>query len=351
MKPLAIVAAFLAACALSLSAAQNVLSIYFIDVEGGQSTLLVSPSGETLLIDAGFPSDGTFTSTPGDPAKARDAQRILAAMRDAGVKQIDNFFLTHFHADHDGGVPELAQLTTIRRVFDHARPADDAEKGVQGTTAAFEAYLRAVAHAAHVQPRPATRLPIAGVDAIVVSAAGTSISTPLSGGGAPNGGCTAPRVPAEEATENPRSNGLRVRFGAFTFLDVGDLTGAPLYALFCPNDLVGAVDVYLLPHHGGADARDRAVFGAIPPRVAIVNNGATKGGAPETLAAAHDAAPVMDVWQLHRSQNNGARNYPDGRIANLDESTAFWIKVTARADGSFDVVNGRTGEVRPYPRR
>ena len=346
-----ILSALLAACALAASAADRELTIYVVDVEGGQSTLLVTPSGQTLLIDAGFPSDGTFTSVPGDPARARDAQRIVAAMRDAGVTQIDNFFLTHFHADHDGGVPELAQLTTIKRVFDHGRPAKDAEAHVAGTNAAFEVYSRAVAQAAHVQPTPGTRLPIADVEAIVVSAAGAAISTPLPGGGVSNPACKAARTPAQEPTENPRSNGLRVRFGSFTFLDVGDLSGPPLYALFCPRDLIGPVDVYLLPHHGGPEAGDRAVLGAAPPRVAIVNNGATKGGAPGMFAAAHDAAPAMDVWQLHRSANNGARNYTDNQIANLDESTAFWIKVTGRDDGSFTVVNARTGGRRAYPRR
>src|SRR5581483_5322237 len=108
------------AAAVSTAAAGS-LTIYFIDVEGGQSTLVVTPAGESLLIDAGFPSDGKFSSTPGDPASARDAQRVVAALRDAGLKQIDDLMVTHFHADHDGGVPELAKLVTIRRFIDHGR--------------------------------------------------------------------------------------------------------------------------------------------------------------------------------------------------------------------------------------
>jgi len=346
-----IVAAVAAACVANLPAAERTLSIYFIDVEGGQSTLIVTPAGESLLIDAGFPSDGRFASQPGDPSRARDAQRVVAAMRDAGVHQIDNLFLTHFHADHDGGVPELAQLTSIKRFIDHGRPADDAEKGVAGTNAAFDAYVRARSRATHLDPAPGTTLPIADVDAVVVSAAGKTIQQPLTGGGATNASCRTPQRPAQEPTENPRSNGVRVQFGRFRFLDVGDLSGPPLYALFCPRDLVGPIDVYLLPHHGGAEAGDPAVFGATPPRVAIVNNGAVKGGAPEMFAAAHDAAPAMDVWQLHRSRNDGARNYADDRIANVDETTANWIKVTARDDGSFTVENPRTKGRRDYPRR
>ena len=119
----------LAAAVVVLSAQAATLDIYFIDVEGGQSTLVVTPAGESLLIDAGFPGDGTFASAPGDPSKARDAQRILAAARDAGVKQIDYLLLTHFHADHDGGVTELSQLLPIKTFIDHGDPAGAARGG------------------------------------------------------------------------------------------------------------------------------------------------------------------------------------------------------------------------------
>ncbi len=327
------------------------LTIYFIDVEGGQSTLVVTPAGESLLIDAGFPSDGKFSSTPGDPKTARDAQRVVAAMHDARVRRLDNLMVTHFHADHDGAIPELAALVTIRRFIDHGRPADDAEQGVPGTQAAFEAYTRARGSAAHIEPKAGDRLPLRGVDATIVSTAATTIVEPLRGGGAPNGACGPTPTPAQEKTENPRSTGVLMQYGRFRFLDVGDLSGAPLYALFCPRDLIGAVDVYLLPHHGGVEAGDPAVLGATPPRVGVVDNGAVKGGAPAMFATAHDAAPRMDVWQLHRSRNDGARNFADDRIANLDETTAHWIKVVAQSGGSFVVTNSRTGQSQTYARR
>src|SRR5436309_6637875 len=107
------------AIAVSQAVAPKTLDIYFIDVEGGQSTLIVTPAGESLLVDAGFPGDGTFDSQPGDPRHARDAQRILAAARAAGVTRIDYLLITHFHADHDGGVVELAQQLPIRAFIDH----------------------------------------------------------------------------------------------------------------------------------------------------------------------------------------------------------------------------------------
>jgi glyoxylase-like metal-dependent hydrolase (beta-lactamase superfamily II) len=137
IRRLLVVFALLALTARPGAAQQNTLDIYFIDVEGGQATLVVTPAGETLLIDTGFPSDGTFASVPGDPHKARDANRILAAARAAGVKRIDYLLITHFHADHDGAVPELAQLIPIRTFVDHGSPGPDAEARVPGTQAAF----------------------------------------------------------------------------------------------------------------------------------------------------------------------------------------------------------------------
>lgn len=330
------------------AAARATLDIYFIDVEGGQSTLVVTPAEGTLLVDTGFPSDGTFGSIPGDPRKARDANRILAAARAAGVTRIDNLLTTHFHADHDGGIVELAQLMPIGTFIDHASPDPQAEAGVAGTTAAFERYAAVRAKGRHVVPKPGDPLPLKGVEAVVVSSAGATVQKPFAGAGGVNSACGPAAPPAQEKTENPRSTGFRLRYGRFTFLDVGDLSGAPLFALVCPGNLIGPTDVYLVAHHGGLDAADPATFAALSPRVAIVNNGERKGGAPELLAALHQARGLEDAWQLHRSLAPGAQNYPDDRIANLDESAAHWIKVSAKEDGSFTVTNGRTGAVKAY---
>ena len=323
------------------------LDLYFVDVEGGQSTLVVTPSGETLLVDTGFPGTGTFQSLPGPPDDARDAQRILAAMHDAGVTAIDYLLITHFHADHVGGVPELAQLIPIRTFIDHGEVAPDAERQVPGTMAAFNAYATVRARGRHLEPKPGDRLPLKGVDAVVVSSAGSTIATPLPGGGARNPACGTSTIAAPDA-ENPRSTGVRLAFGNFRFIDLGDLSGNPLFALFCPNDLLGAASVLLVPHHGGADVADPAMSGAVGPRVAILNNGPTKGGAAQTLAALRHVQGIGDVWQVHRSENRDAQNFADERIANLDATTSHWIKVSARADGSFVVTNARTGESRTY---
>jgi competence protein ComEC len=338
--------------AAAVGGARSTLDIYFIDVEGGQSTLIATPAGEALLVDTGFAGPGGgFEAAPGDPATARDAQRILAAARDAGVSQIDYLLTTHFHADHDGGVVELAQLLPIRAFIDHGRVLADAEENVAGTLRAFDAYAAVRAKGRHLEPAPGDRVPLKGVAAVVVSAARATVKKPLAGAGGRTAGCAAEPPPAQEPHENPRSTGFRLQFGKFTFLDLGDLTGPPLYALACPENMVGPVDVYLVAHHGGLDAAAPALFTAFRPRVSVVNNGAVKGGAPEIFKTLHASPHAGDVYQLHRSQNAGAENFADERIANLDTSTAHWIKVSAGADGAFSVTNGRTAVTKRYDAR
>ena len=339
----------LAAVRAPVMAAQS-LDIYFIDVEGGQSTLIVTPAGESLLVDAGFPSSGTFTSTPGPFDKARDAGRILGVARAAGLARIDYLLVTHFHADHDGGVVELSRQIPIRTFIDHGGPGPGAEEAVPGTRAAFDLYSAVRAEGHHLEPRPGDRLPLKGLEVVVVSAAGAVLRSPLSGAGQPNPACGSAAPPAQERAENPRSTGFRLTFGRFRFLDVGDLSGAPLFALVCPKNLVGTVDAYLVAHHGGDDAGDASTFEALRPRVAIVNNGATKGGAAVTLAAMRQVKGLEAVWQLHRSLNPGAQNAADEHVANLDDTAAHWIRLSASEDGSFSVTNGRTGISQHYGR-
>jgi len=182
---------------------------------------------------------------------------------------------------------------------------------------------------------------------VVVSSAGETLPTPLPHAGAVNTACPAQATAARDTYENPRSTGVVVRFGRFRFLDVGDLSGQPLFKLVCPKNLVGTVDVYLVAHHGGPDVAGAETFAAFNPRVAVMNNGPTKGGARITYQALHQI-PGLDVWQLHASADAGASNFPPQFIANLDDSTADWIKLVAREDGSFRVFNPRTGEWKNY---
>src|SRR5262249_6003239 len=225
-----------AALAVALVGSASTLDIYFIDVEGGQATLIVIPGGETLLVDAGYAGRGTFQSRPGDPRQSRDAQRIAATARGAGVKRIDYLLVTHFHQDHDGGVPELAQLMPIGTFIDHGTVPAEAEKTVAGALDAFRAYRATRDKGRHLDPQPGNRLPLKGANVTVVSSGGATIAGSMPRAGERNPACAAMEVPAAESMENPRSTGILLQFGQFRFLDLGDLTGRPLYNLVCPTN-------------------------------------------------------------------------------------------------------------------
>jgi competence protein ComEC len=310
------------------------LQIFFIDVEGGQATLIVTPAGETLLIDAGY----------GGARGPRDAERILAAASEAGVERIDFLLITHFHNDHVGGVPDLALRIPIGTFIDYGEPLGTDRMATNG----FRAYGPVRADRPHIVPRPGDRLPLVGLDVDVVSASGELISSPLSGGGPGNAACATLEQHVEDGTENYRSIGIRLRFGEFGLVALGDLSGNTLGKLVCPRNLLGLASVYLVAHHGNYDANVPAMLTALEPQAAILNNSAVKGGAPDSLATLR-SHQGMDLWQLHESRHPGARNAPDEFLANVDEGgTAFWIRLVAKADGSFEISNARNGFHRAY---
>ena len=334
------------------SAATKPLNIYFIDVEGGQSTLLVTPKGESLLIDTGWAGNGLTGAKAGEPAQSRDANRILAAAprcrHSADRLRIDYAFPRRSR----GAVwlNSCEDCLPIRHFIDHGGFAAGAQVDA-GTLAAYEAYRTVRDKADHIEPKPGDRLPLKGLEAVIVSAAASTIDMPLPGAGEPNATCGRSALPPGDAIENPRSTGLVVAYGNFRFLDVGDLTGEPLFKLACPNDMIGPVDAYLVAHHGGADASDPGTFAAFKPRIVIMNNGLKKGGSRAVYEVLHHVNGLEDVWQVHRSEAAGDQNFAIERIANLDESTAHWIKLTASEDGSFRVLNGRIGLAKNYSKR
>ena len=239
----------------------------------------------------------------------------------------------------------------IRGFIDHGAPNPHASETSKETRDAFALYATLLAKGGrHTQPRPGDRLPLDDIEVTVVSSAGATLSAPLPGAGEANAACPKEAIPAVDPDENPRSTGVLVRLGKFRFLDVGDLSGQPLFNLVCPKNLVGHVDAYLTAHHGGADAAEPATFAALQPRAVVINNALKKGGQRAMLEVLH-RAPVENVWQLHTSADAGDINYPAEYIANVDDSAAHWIKLVAKEDGSFAVLNGRTGQWKQYPAR
>ena len=334
---------FAAVVALLLSAwpvDSRKLEIYFLDVDGGQSTLVVTPERQSLLIDTGYPG-----------RNGRDPDRIMAAVRDAHISRIDYLLITHFHEDHDGGAAELARRIPIGTFVDNGLAVETSADVV----AAFTAYEQVRRKGRHLVPKPGDRLPLRGVDVDVVSADGKTLTRPLAGAGQPNPACATytTRI-ADDTAENPRSLGVRVRYGAFRFLDLGDLVWNKQGELVCPNNLVGEVDAYLATHHGNGDASVPAVLAGLRPRVAVANNGIVKGGTAAALSMLRTMVGADGVWQLHWSANNGVVNAPDAFIANLDaddKDIGAWLKLEASEDGSFSVTNGRTGFTKAYDRR
>ena len=315
----------------------GLLDIHFIDVEGGQATLMTSPSGESLLVDTGYVG---FND--------RDADRIAAAVKQAGLSQIDYLVVTHYHADHVGGVPALAARVPIRTFVDHGPTVEQGERPAK----LFNDYVAVRAKGRHIVARPGDTLPIAGIDVRFVSAAGDVLTKALPGAGAPNPLCRDFRPMNPDPTENARSVGMVFVFGNFRMLDLGDLTWNKEQGLVCPNNLLGTVDVYLTSHHGLNQSGSAALVHAVRPRVAVMNNGATKGGMPSAWRIIEDSPGLEDLWQLHYAVDGGAdHNVPGPFIANLDETTAHGIHITAQRDGRFVVTNARNGQSRTYPPR
>jgi beta-lactamase superfamily II metal-dependent hydrolase len=313
--------------------------IYAIDVEGGQATLLVPPTGASLLVDTGWPgNDG------------RDAQRIQAAMRDARIDHIDHVLITHFHTDHVGGVPELVKRVPVGEFLDHGPNREDSDI----TRHDFAAYLKAIEGHRRTIVHPGDTINIGGLSTIVVTADGEHAASIPGIVPVPNPLCATEPPAAADPTENARSVGILVRFGRFRFLDLGDLTKAKELALVCPANPIGTVDLYLVDHHGMNLSNARALVDAIHPRVAIMDNGAHKAGSPEAWQTVHQSPGLEDLWQLHTAEDSDpAHNSPEPLIANPKGVAAdgAWIKVAALLDGSFSVTNARTGQTKHYPHK
>ncbi len=320
---------------------RKALHVYFIDVEGGQATLFVTPAHKSLLIDAGWPgNDG------------RDADRIVAATRQAGLKKIDYVLITHFHMDHVGGVPQLMSRIPVGTFIDHGI---NRETGDKDTTEVWDAYQKVMSTGKykHIVAKPGDTLPIKRLNVSVISSDGDLISEPLPGGGQDNPACKdAEQYPADN-TENYRSLGTLITFGKLRILDLGDLTHDQEMKLMCPVNKIGEIDVYIVSHHGWLQSGSRPFVDGIAPRVAIMDNGAKKGGTPSVWDTISKSPNLEGFWQLHYSDQGGnAHNGEADFIANPDGPDAGnYLELVARPDGSFGVFNSRTNKTKEYPTR
>jgi beta-lactamase superfamily II metal-dependent hydrolase len=317
---------------LAASAQARPLEIYFIDVEGGKSTLIVSPSGQSLLLDAGY------TNFSG-----RDADRIAVAAKLAHVKKIDYVLISHHHSDHEGGVPNLLERFQVGMFFDPGPSVETAADQLR----TYKAYEAAMAKEHRQVIKPGDTIPVKGLEITVVTADGKHIDRK----GEPNPFCVGiarhADNSADEIAENARSAGIVVQLGKFRYADFGDLTWNKELDLLCPENRVGKVDVYQTSHHGAESSK--AIYG-LAPRVAIMDNGARKGGTPEGWRVVKGSPGLEDLWQLHFAVAGGQdANAPDSLIANVDEPCeGKYLKLSAEPDGSFTMYNSRNKYTKAY---
>src|SRR5262245_60440963 len=208
----AALAALLAGSHGAAAQTRTTLDIYVVDVEGGNATLFVPPSGESVLIDSG---------NVAPEAAVRDADRIMAAVKDAGLQRIDHLITTHWHGDHFGGMAEVAGRVPIGEFIDHGQniqPAQATDEFLQKT------YPGLYGKAKHTVVKPGDRIPITGLDLRIVASAGEVLKTSLQGAGKPNPYCAAFKPQEVDKTENAQSVGTFITFGKFHVVHMGDLT-------------------------------------------------------------------------------------------------------------------------------
>jgi len=330
---------FLSAFAVPAPATGKSLQIYFVDVEGGQATLFVTPAGQSMLIDTGWPGNDF-----------RDADRIVAAAHKAGLTRINYVLITHFHEDHVGGAPQLVARIPVDTFIDHG---DNRESTDAPTVEVWQAYQKLLASAKYkrIAVKPGDALPIQGMHATVISSDGNLIDRALPGGGQPNPNCQNAEPYSPDKTENFRSLGTLIEFGHLRILDLGDLTRDQEMKLVCPANKLGKIDIYIVSHHGWVQSSSPAFVYGIAPRVAIMDNGAKKGGTPSVLDIIRKSPGLEDLWQVHFSEEGGSEhNVADAFIANpAGPDAGNYLELTAHPDGSFDVFNSRTQKTKAYP--
>jgi len=331
------------------------LRIYWIDVEGGASTLFVSPTGESLLFDTGYETGG------------RDAKRIYETAQKAGLKQIDHVVISHWHGDHVGGLAALAKMIPMGHFYDHGNGVEAVDRE------RLEGY-KTVAGAKRTIVKPGDTIPFAGVQVQVVSSEGPVIGRAINGGG-PNALCNNAAQMGPAGAENQRMVGFLMTYGNFKLLSLADLDWQKEMELACPINKLGNVTLYTVSRHGGLDDSGAPAFvGAIKPQVVVMNNGPKKGlgqsddrAKPINVAT---AAPyernsylrlaklpgVEGIWQEHLSLNDKdpAHNTAQDMIANFEDTAeckGYGISATVGRDGKYTITNGRNGYSKTYTAR
>jgi beta-lactamase superfamily II metal-dependent hydrolase len=322
------------------SQAARPLQVYWIDVEGGGATLIVTPARQSVLVDAGNPG-------------GRDAGRIIKTAREiAKLERIDYLVVTHLHVDHFGGVAEVASAIPIGTLYENGIDSAPAAEKAQTQVPAF----RNAAIARRIVAQPGDTIPLtqtpgtARVGLRILSARQTF--APASGRPARANAATCQSATDKpvDTSDNANSIAMVLEMGGFRMFLGGDTTWNVEKGLVCPDDRVGPVDVYQSVHHGLDQSNNPVLVRTLQPHVVVFNNGVRKGfekGTVETIAA---TSSVEAVYQMHRSLRDGAQNTADNRIANREEACAGQgIAMTIAPDGkSYEMNVPATGHKKTY---
>lgn len=278
------------------------LDIYWVDTDGGAATLIVTPAGESVLIDCGNPG-------------SRDAERIHQAAKRAGLAAIDHLAITHWHSDHYGGVGRLSKLIPIRHFYDRGIP-DTLSEDPKGFPVLINAWKTASAgKSTALKPGDEITLKQAPgsppVKLLCVCAAGEVLPERKDASANPLAREHKPHP--IDTSDNARSMGFLLSFGDWRFLDLGDLTWNVEHKLVSPSDRIGPVDVYQVTHHGLEISNNPVLVRTVNPRVAVCNNGPRKGGHPSVLATLRRLPEIDGIYQLHRNLKA-----PDGENTDAD---------------------------------
>ena len=341
MKHLSKLALLLATLAVSLPypVGADSVDIYWIDVEGGASTLVVTEAGESVLMDAGWAG---FDD--------RDAKRIELVVKEAGLEKIDYFITSHFHRDHVGGLAALAERIEIGQFLDHG---DSVEKDNERGRDLWKAYLATV-DGRRRSVKPGETLPLQSVELTIVAAHSQFLTRPLAGG-EPNPLCESFEPHPEDNGENGKSTGYLLEVGNFRFVNLGDLSWNFQHRMACPVNLLGKVDLFQVTHHGTGDDVVPQQMWSLEPTVAVMNNGPTKGAGIEAVETVMASPGLENLWQLHRAVDNDSDHNTDERLtANLTDSEgceAHWLRARLDPDGSYTITNSRNGYSKTYRAR
>lgn len=317
--------------------AAGTLDLFWIDVEGGASTLIVTPGGRSVLMDAGF---GGFDD--------RDASRIARVVREeAGLKRLDYVLISHFHGDHAGGLAALSRQVEIGSFIDHG---DSVEKESGAGKTLWDGYV-SLAGSRRRTMKPGERLMLDGAELVVVAAHSQVLAKPLSDAGR-NPLCDSFKAQAEDRGENGKSLGYLLRAGKFEFVNLGDLSWNFQHLLACPVNLLGKVDLFQVTHHGTRDDVLPQQMWAMAPTVAVMNNGPSKGAGTVAVETVLKSPGLEDLWSLHRAlANDAAHNAPEPLTANLGDTTGCkgaWIRARVSDAGTFVLTNSRNGHSKTY---